>query len=449
VEHNLRLSCLRALLDGLDRAGIAHCILGRVDGFDREIHSDVDILIRDVDLPRVPSVVAAAADTVGGQLVQVLRHEIGALYFVIAVGDQTGFAYLQPDFSGDYRQHGRLWLEAEGVLSRRIRHPLGFWVPAPADAFVYYLVKRIEKQDMRAEHLLHLRARFSDDPPACERLLNDRFGPDVTRAISRLLLQRDPAPSADSLRILRSRLRTATPLERWTGRARAAVGGFWRVVDRVRRPTGVVIGLLGPDGSGKSTLIEATSRLLAPAFRRIAYFHLRPGLLLRAKRGAEPVTNPHHLPPRSVAGSIAKLLVLFAEYVLGAAIVIFPLRVRSTLVVFDRYFHDMLADSRRYRWNGPTWMVRTVGAIIPKPDLWLVLDAPAAVLQSRKPEVTPEESELQTRRYRELSKTLPNAFVIHAERPAVECAREAARIVLDFLEARERQRLGQPRQSRP
>ena len=59
----------------------------------------------------------------------------------------------------------------------------------------------------------------------------------------------------------------------------------------------------------------------------------------------------------------------------------------------------MLVDPRRYRYGGAMWLARWVGKIIPKPDLWILLDAPAEVLQKRKQEVPPEETARQRRAY--------------------------------------------------
>jgi len=64
-----------------------------------------------------------------------------------------------------------------------------------------------------------------------------------------------------------------------------------RYIKRVINPTGIVISFLGPDGSGKSTIINALKKRELP-FRRIDYFHLKPRLL-GAKGNGKPVPNPH------------------------------------------------------------------------------------------------------------------------------------------------------------
>ena len=41
---------------------------------------------------------------------------------------------------------------------------------------------------------------------------------------------------------------------------------------------------------------------------------------------------------------------------------------QSGLVVFDRYFDDLLIDAKWYRYGKPMWVVRAFRSLIPKSD---------------------------------------------------------------------------------
>jgi thymidylate kinase len=90
------------------------------------------------------------------------------------------------------------------------------------------------------------------------------------------------------------------------------------------------------------------------------------------------------------------------DYWVGYAFVVRPLMARSGLVLFDRYFDDLLVDRTRYRCGAPLWMVRLARVLTPRPDLMLVMDAPTGVVRSRKQEVSTGESERQREAYRVL-----------------------------------------------
>lgn len=107
------------------------------------------------------------------------------------------------------------------------------------------------------------------------------------------------------------------------------------------------------------------------------------------------------------------------DYTAGYAVKILPALAQNNLIVFDRYYHDLLVDPRRYRYGGPMWLVRWIGKLIPKPDLWVLLDAPPHVLQARKQEVTPQETARQREAYLDLANKLPNFHVVDASQPSM------------------------------
>ncbi|MCK6622831.1 MAG: hypothetical protein HUU32_15995 [Calditrichaceae bacterium] len=107
-----------------------------------------------------------------------------------------------------------------------------------------------------------------------------------------------------------------------------------------------------------------------------------------------------------------KLFYLFTDYFVGYALKIWPRPKKNSLVVFDRYYHDMLIDPRRYRFREPMWLARWIGKIIPQPDVWILLDAPAEIMHARKREVTFEETQRQRDAYLKFVSSMANAYVV-------------------------------------
>jgi thymidylate kinase len=118
--------------------------------------------------------------------------------------------------------------------------------------------------------------------------------------------------------------------------------------------------------------------------------------------------------------------------------------VRRSLVVFDRYYCDLLIDPRRFRSRAPRWLAGAIAAMIPMPDLMLVLDAPAEVLQARKQEVPAEESARQAQAYREFAASGAahgRAVVINAALTVDEVVRACAGHALELMARRTAGRL--------
>jgi thymidylate kinase len=134
------------------------------------------------------------------------------------------------------------------------------------------------------------------------------------------------------------------------------------------------------------------------------------------------------------------LFVFFLDYWLGYCLLIRPILARSGLVVFDRYFDDLLIDAKRYRHGKPLWLARALRSLMPQPDLVLVLDAPEEVILSRKQEVSPEELHRQRRLYSQYQTEVFNSRLIDATAPVERVTAESAQAVLEFLAKRYQRR---------
>ncbi len=201
--------------------------------------------------------------------------------------------------------------------------------------------------------------------------------------------------------------------------ARKSGGGIWLAV-------------LGPDGSGKTALIDHLRRDLSKGFAEIHRYHLRPHFG-RPTHAFPPVTRPHAQSARALLPSLMKLLFWFADYWIGYLLLVRPQVKAGGLVLFDRYAHDLLVDPQRYRLPLlALGCARLLAAAVPLPNLFILLYAPATVLQERKSEVSFLESQRQGHEYIRLIESLPNSLVIDARRPLDDVADEARRCIAAF-----------------
>ena len=135
----------------------------------------------------------------------------------------------------------------------------GLRVLTPGMSAVYLACKRAVKGVRDDDDVAQLRRAFTDRARAAAPLLEMVFGPAGRRLAEALSNARDPGPAL-------AEVRRSTSLQRRRPsklvlRTRFEVA---RRARRVARPTGLVVCLAGPDGTGKSTLAE---RLVAASPR--------------------------------------------------------------------------------------------------------------------------------------------------------------------------------------
>lgn len=429
----------QALFRYLEEAGVSYCVVGDTRHYPEFIASDIDIVVSAAELEGVHRLVARFCRETDLRLVQMIRHERTATYFVLAwIGGTGRPGFLALDFCSDFLRGGRRFLSADEIIAHRGPSIEGrgtshdFWVPPPHVQFIYYLVKKIDKLDLQIDHGDYLASRWRmDDKGAWGQLRRFWTGFGDADLLAAAAAANEWSEVRDDLPRLRRALRRSARI------VPASLLGELRLkLARVLRPTGMVVAFLGADGSGKSSVIESVLTDLAPAFRRTSYLHLRPRVVAARRGEGRAVTAPHALPARGKVASLAKLAMFALDYMIGYVVRVWPMVCRSTLVVFDRHCRDLAVDAKRYRYGGPVRLLRWVARWMPEPDFWVLLDAPAEVLQSRKREVAPEESERQRASYLELFKHLHSATVVDASQDFPQVVVEAELAILRWMEGR-------------
>ena len=436
-EQTSSIALAENLFRFLERCAIPYAVVGDTRQYPHHIESDIDIVLGCSDFHEFARMLLRHCSANGLKCLQAIQHEESCWYFVISViTPQKQIAFLHPDVCGDYLRKSRVFLKADELLSGRTQRlpsdnsTVLFSIPAQAQAFVYYLLKKIDKQQITVMQGDYLSGQWWEDPVGALAQLTRFWSKSDVALLADAAERNDWTPVVSRLPSLQQTLRNRIPVT-----IMARLRDLRRLGSRVRYPTGLHLVFLGPDGVGKSTIIERVERDLAPAFRRTKRYHLRP-FFGRRKGDGTPVANPHDQPLRGRLSSIAKLAYWWLDYTGGYAINVFPSVISSTLVLFDRYYHDLLVDQKRYRYGGPLWLARFIGRWIPSPDLLIVLDAPADVVHMRKKEVPLSEVTRQRSAYRSVIDTLNCGHVIDASQPLEQVVFEVESLILTHLERR-------------
>lgn len=262
-----RAELLSAFVDQLNASQIRYCLLTGFEGYPAVISSDVDFMVHPSDAGKIVPLLLEVARQCGALLVQSIQHETSARYFVLAKQVGNAVAYLHPDCTTDYRRDGRLWLKAEPVLHKRQTYK-SFVVPAVADEFVYYLVKKVLKQQITGEQLGRLRHLYTNCAEECCERMRRFWSKQTIAALVSALMREDIGWLESHLAALLRELRKSDRVEGWWQRAAQRMREWLRCMERAANPTGVSIAICGGNAQLRADLAITLENNLRPAFRR-------------------------------------------------------------------------------------------------------------------------------------------------------------------------------------
>lgn len=194
---------------------------------------------------------------------------------------------------------------------------------------------------------------------------------------------------------------------------------FLAIADRLSTKTGCFAAIIGPDGSGKTTLVNAVNKdldgiLFTKTNHFASNFEILPLLssILQFLKGKGTDKRPRsidqfqgiHSAMQQKANSPLRSCIYIIWYSLDLILgrfILLQKKSRGELIFFARYFYDyyyQLANK-----NAPRWLLNFMLYFIPKPDLVFYIDRDAHNIFELKPELSVEEIERQQRIIVELS----------------------------------------------
>lgn len=320
---------------------IPYAVLRNHEGLPEKcISQDIDILINRKDLRQLKKELKKLAEVTGCR--EFYHFQDNQFYSVIYFDQELNSVQL--DFQYNFAWMGIDLLDEKMILSRRIFNGNVWHLPPEFVFLPKYIYCRI------------LGAMYPEKYSAIQAEALKCNGEEVNQILKKISFGKD--------------FQAWECMGKWNLRFRTYWAAFFRnpirTVGRMcefqlhyikdlffRR--GPMISFTGPDGCGKTTVINMLMEKFPMNSPKL--FHFRPTLLPNLGEAAHKAgvvkevdrnfDDPHRAKKKGIINSLIRFAYYYTDYILGYFVKIMPLRQRKRIVIFDRYFTDVIADSER------------------------------------------------------------------------------------------------------
>lgn len=389
---------LNKLFDSLNNSGCGYCVLRNHETLPESLGgSDLDLAVLPEEEKTVHLLINEVVKEYGGSII--LEYNCSVRVLRCLGCHQNEWWGLAVDLFSSIQYKGVEYISTDSLLDRSVDHK-GIKVANNCDANTVALAKELltngkSRKDYFAR-AVELHASMGKNSLAS---LQESFDPETISYLDEMLTV--GVEDSNKLGKLVSMMRHDVLARKLFSKIPAKIKNIATRCRRLVQPPGMCIAVLGTDGSGKTTMINAISPVLEQALHsKIQHEHLRPnwlpglGVATRRKKADDNkmVSDPHAQKPSGFMGSLIRLMYYTIDYIAGYWLKVYPRIVkRPHLCLFDRYYYDFLLDPVRMKISLPKAVMRVAFLFAPQPRLIMCLGGDPEVIYARKPETSLKE----------------------------------------------------------
>lgn len=374
------------IIDLLNKEG-NYAVLRNFEGLpDKNNSRDIDIIITRDSYKKVKDLLVTLIDNSGWKIITYL-HSDRLISYVCATTTEEQTDIIQWDFFFDTSVWGIQLMSAEEFLANKKFNGFLYYIDTDGQFLDKYLYNRAVGSKYPEKY--RATREVAEHRPAVEKKVKEIFGCNSVAECDK--------KSGKSL-ILKAL---------WHNLRKRPLALIWGIIyflytfigNYICSRTGFSIGFTGPDGSGKTTVIEMLLQRIAPVFGTAhKYYHFRPMLFGNLGEVAHSAgikkevdrnfDKPHRGGKTGKLNSLLRLAYYSVDYIIGYFIKVKSVTRITRVVVFDRYFTDIICDSRRSRiYLSPAFLYTWKRLFIPSLNYNILLTANSNTILARKREL--------------------------------------------------------------
>jgi hypothetical protein len=420
---------LSVLARSLENHGARLCVLRNYESLpDAIIGNDIDCLIRPSEERRA---IQAMRSVPGISITGYGRRSYVSHFFSAGIDSGIGRRALQIDFALGLLWKGLPFLDSEAVLNAALPRPLvegDFSVPSPVDeAIAIAMHDLLYGGVLKQRYLSKVQSVLVDQRNEVVAALSPPFGRKMAVQLTDAVIVGQPDRISACVRPLRvsliSRALLRAPLRSATALMRHHYEEFRF---RMSRDTMRTVCIHGLNCGQKKLIVDTLMPMLPDVAKLLERVDLSPRLLPEPNEPQKnSVDHASTVDSASFWTALKSLALCLARNWRSRLVE----RKGLTLKIIENSYDDFLLDPRRYGYRGPAWLARFVGAIMPSPDLRLLLDDSAESTRRRLVEDCESKSKRGT-----------NCTVLDSSLPPEDVAELAYTAIVDALSQRTAQK---------
>jgi thymidylate kinase len=422
---------LNVLFSHFELSQIKYVILRNYELLPKQLKpgSDIDILIDEDSYCNIKDILK----TIPGLEIVVFVNRSYVKEFFCIYNKKIG---IKLDFHANEEWKGATYLTGKEILNNKVAYQ-NFYIPSPIhEAIISLFSSLLHGGFIKKKYTLKVKETFSKQEHLLKQILGKKIGSSNLEALISYAKGEIEEKSVINIRkniliriaIYNVKINPTTYIKK-------IIKHISHEVKILVKPKGLMVGFVGVDGSGKSTLIDQTYATILKITQpdRISIYHLFPG----TNRQETTSTQPHLKKPYPLLKGITKELYLLFRFWTGYLASIRELS-KTSLIIMDRSNIDVVIDPARFRLK--RLLLRPLFIeLMPKPDLIFYCFGDSQIIFNRKRELSIYEIQRQQDKLHKIAKQYSNWQSIDTTKLTTdECLKLITRSIISFISEREK-----------
>lgn len=435
------------IFNTLKKNNVNYCVLRNYESLPEHVGHDIDIILNEKDFELFNKSINTVAESKGWEVIYI-RNKYMFYTIMFYKIDLSSVNTLKLDVWTELSWRGAPYIDSEFVLDNTIEYKNFYITRSGCEAAITSIKELTGGGNIPQKYYQKIKKLALEDKQGFLKSTEPIFGQYANELYS-AVTDGNWSMIDDNKVVIKNKIFSSNNKLKNMKRTIS----FWKseIIRRTKNsihPKGSLIAFVGPDGSGKSSVINLVSLSLSEFYPENHKFHMRFNLFPELKTGLGLTTvkeKNSNLPTGKKETKMIerKTKVSLLRFFASWAVVLFytiefwlsnysvwRIKSRAGLILFDRYYYDYFVQPS---YRDIIWRFRNILLFfVPKPDAVIYLKASPETVYKRKGELNIKEIETQNYYFSKTLSSIKGSYIINTEEKKLdEINAEVCQIIIN------------------